>query len=280
MTVLLHVSDTHFGTEQLPVIEALYRLVREQAPGVMVFSGDVTQRARRSQFRAAKEFVDRIALPTVVVPGNHDIPLFDPTARIFYPYANYQREFGSDLEPRFESADVLIIAVNTTRPARHKNGEVSAVQIERVAERLRQAREDQLRIVVTHQPVHVTRVTEEKNLLIGREPAIREWARAGADLVLGGHIHLPYVRPLRDEFRNLERDVYVVQAGTAVSSRIRHDAPNSINLIRYARTDKPHRCAVERWDCEAIAGEFKTAERSEIYVDRGTPRRNLPGNRV
>ncbi|HET6756333.1 MAG TPA: metallophosphoesterase [Burkholderiales bacterium] len=268
MTLLLQVSDTHFGTEQPPVVEALLRLVREQAPDLMVFSGDITQRARRRQFRAAKIFVDRISLPTIVLPGNHDIPLFNLIARIFYPYANHQRVFGSDLEQQFESADVVVIAVNTTRPARHKNGEVSAQQIERVAARLREAREEQLRIVVTHQPVHVTRVKEEKNLLLGREPAIREWARAGADLLLGGHIHLPYVRPLREEFKNLARDVYVVQAGTAVSKRIRHDAPNSINLIRYEHTDSPHRCVIERWDYEAIAREFKTVERSEIVLDR------------
>lgn len=268
MTVLLHVSDTHFGTEQPPVVEALYRLVREQSPDVMVFSGDITQRARRAQFHSAKAFVDRIALPTIALPGNHDIPLYNFVARMFYPYAGHRRAFGSDLEPQFESADLLVITVNTTRPARHKNGEVSAEQIERVAARLRDAREEQLRIVVTHQPVHVTRVKEEKNLLLGREPAIREWARAGADLLLGGHIHLPYVRPLREEFKDLERDVYVVQAGTAVSRRIRHEAPNSMNLIRYTHTDRPRRCFIERWDYEAIAGEFKTVERSEILLDR------------
>ncbi|MGH8728515.1 MAG: metallophosphoesterase family protein [Burkholderiales bacterium] len=268
MTVLLQVSDTHFGTEQPPVVEALLRLVRDQAPDVLVFSGDITQRARRRQFRAAKSFVDRIALPTVVVPGNHDIPLYNLIARIFYPYANHQRVFGSDLEPGFESADVVVIALNTTRPARHKNGEVSAEQIERVAARLREAREEQLRIVVTHQPVHVTRAREEKNLLLNREPAIREWARAGADLLLGGHIHLPYVRSLREEFKNLERDVWIVQAGTAVSRRIRHEAPNSINFIRYTRADKPQRCVIERWDYEALAGEFRTIERSEIVLDR------------
>jgi 3',5'-cyclic AMP phosphodiesterase CpdA len=268
MTLLLHVSDTHFGTEQPPVVEALHRLVHEQAPDVMVFSGDITQRARRAQFRAAKIFVDRIALPTIVLSGNHDIPLYNLMARMFYPYAGHRRAFGMDLEPEFESADVLVIAVNTTRPARHKNGEVSAEQIERVAARLCQAREEQLRIVVTHQPVHVTRVKEEKNLLLNREPAIREWARAGADLLLGGHIHLPYVRPLRKEFKNLVRDVWVVQAGTAVSRRIRHEAPNSINFIRYTRADKPRRCVIERWDYEAMAGEFRTIERSEIVLDR------------
>ncbi|MGH8718786.1 MAG: hypothetical protein ACREV0_07570, partial [Burkholderiales bacterium] len=55
---------------------------------------------------------------------------------------------------------------------------------------------------------------------------------------------------------------------TAVSRRVRHDAPNSINFIRYEHTDNPHQCIIERWDYEAIAGEFKTVERSEIVLDR------------
>jgi 3',5'-cyclic AMP phosphodiesterase CpdA len=268
MTVLLHVSDTHFGTEQPHVVEALYRFTREQAPDVMVFSGDITQRARRAQFRAAREFVDRIGLPTIAIPGNHDIPLYNFFARIFYPYAGYRRAFGHELESEFESKDVIVIALNTTRPARHKNGEVSPKQIERVAARLRSAREEQLRIVVTHQPVHVTRVSEEKNLLLGRVPAIREWARAGADLILGGHIHLPYARPLREEFKDLERDVWIVQAGTAVSWRVRHEAPNSINLIRWTMNDRSRRCVIERWDHDTGAGEFKTVARSELFLDR------------
>ena len=71
MSVVLQVSDTHFGTEQPPVMEALLQLVRQQPPDIVVVSGDITQRARRSQFRAAREFVRRLAAPeTLVLPGN------------------------------------------------------------------------------------------------------------------------------------------------------------------------------------------------------------------
>jgi 3',5'-cyclic AMP phosphodiesterase CpdA len=269
MSLLLQVSDTHFGTEQPAVVEALLHLVREQAPDIVVLSGDIMQRARRAQFRAARMFVDRLAVPaTLVLPGNHDIPLFNLVARIFYPYANHRRVFGPTLEPVFESADLLVIGVNTTRPSRHKDGEVSANQIHRVARRLRRATRKQLRIVVTHQPVHVTRPEEEKNLLHGHREAVREWASAGADLLMGGHIHLPYVRPLHECFNDLSRSVWVVQAGTAVSTRVRHDAPNSINLIRYVYADAPRQCLVERWDHNASTRCFEPIERVEINLDR------------
>lgn len=250
MSLVLQISDPHFGTEQPPVVEALVRLVRDQAPTLVVLSGDITQRARRRQFRAARAFVDRLGAPAMLaIPGNHDIPLFNLAARLFTPYVNHCREFGSDLEPMFESEQLLVIALNTTRIYRHTDGEVSAGQIARVARRLERATPSQLRVVVTHQPVAVTRAQEQTNLLHGREAAVRSWAHAGADLILGGHIHLPYVLALHEQFAGLRREVWAVQAGTAVSWRVRHDAGNSVNLLRYAGVRRHRRCvAVERWD--------------------------------
>ena len=198
MSVLLQISDTHFGTEQPAVVEALVDFTKRLAPDVILLSGDITQRARRAQFAAARAFVDALGAPrTLVIPGNHDIPLFNLAARIFHPYRNFIRAFGSDLEPQYSSPSMLLICVNTTRPSRHKDGEVSAEQIARVSERLRAAAHQQVRIVVTHQPVHVIREHDIQNLLHGHSAAVRAWSHAGADLILGGHIHLPYVRSLR-----------------------------------------------------------------------------------
>lgn len=133
MSVLLQISDTHFGTEQPPVLEALVALAAQQRPDLVVLSGDITQRARPSQFRAAKAFVDRLGAPFLAVPGNHDIALFDLWSRLTRPYARYTKVFGTNLEPVYASPDLLVIGVNTTRAWRHKNGEVSTGQIYRVA---------------------------------------------------------------------------------------------------------------------------------------------------
>ena len=168
----------------------------------------------------------------LAIPGNHDIPLFNLAARIFAPYANYKRAFGQDLEPFFESEDVLVIGVNTTRPRRHKDGELSPAQIDRVAERLQLAAPAQLRIVVVHQPVLAIRASDEKNLLNGYRQAVPAWAAAGADIIMGGHIHLPYVRSLRDTFPGLRRDTWTVQAGTVGFIENPRRRPNSVNVIR------------------------------------------------
>jgi len=269
MTVLLQISDTHFGTEQPPVVEALVRLAHEQAPDLVVLSGDITQRARRKQFRAARAFVDRLGVAvTLTIPGNHDIPLFDVATRLFYPYVNYSQEFGTNLEPVFESDQLLVIALNTTRFYRHTDGEVSIEQIERVAQRLEQAIPTQLRIVVTHQPVAVTRPQDEINLLHGRVEAIHRWAQAGADLILGGHIHLPYVLALHEQFAELPRKLWAIQAGTAVSSRVRHEAGNSVNVIRY-KGQGEQRCGavIERWDYVASQQCFRPVEIKKLDID-------------
>lgn len=266
---ILHLSDPHFGTERPQVVEALVRLSAARRPRLLILSGDITQRARRAQFRSARRFVDRLGIDDVLaIPGNHDIPLFNLAARLFAPYGNHRREFGAELEPAFESERLLVLTLNTTRRYRHKHGEVSQEQVERVAARLAQASADQLRVVVTHQPVAVTLEDDRRNLLRGRERALRRWAEAGADLILGGHIHLPFAVPLHKREPGLPRPVWAVQAGTAVSSRIRRSVPNSVNLLRYeracTRAGAQRACLLERWDYAAADGDFRQAALVEL----------------
>lgn len=268
MSVLIQISDTHFGTDLPEVQTALLQLTSDTRPEIAVLSGDLTQRARRHQFAAARAFCEKLRVRKVLpLPGNHDIPLFNLFARIFNPYGNYRRAFGADLEPTFESAQYLVLCVNTTRARRHKDGEVSAPQVERVSQALRHASGEQVRIVVTHQPVHVIELRDEANLLHGAEHAVREWSAAGADLIMGGHIHLPYVRPLSDRYPDLARRTWVVQAGTAVSHRVRHAAPNSVNIVRRMSTGEL-RCAVERWDYHAGSAHFELKTSELLHLDR------------
>ncbi|HMN75441.1 MAG TPA: metallophosphoesterase [Burkholderiaceae bacterium] len=268
MTLLVQISDPHFGTEQAPVVEALVRFVHAQSPAVAMLSGDITQRARRSQFDAARAFIDRLEVPTtLVIPGNHDIPLYNLAARVARPYAGFQRAFGDDLEPAFETDDMLILTLNTTRPYLHEAGAVSRGQIERVARRLERAAASQLRIVVTHQPVSVTRSEDRADLLHGHARAVRRWAAAGADLILGGHIHLPFVQALQGARPGSRHTVWAVQAGTAVSSRVRSDAGNSVNLIRCDGPAIPRRCSVERWDYDVAADRFGLVARNALVFD-------------
>jgi 3',5'-cyclic AMP phosphodiesterase CpdA len=267
---LVQISDTHFGTERAPVAEALKRWVADQAPDLLVLSGDVTQRARQAQFDAARAYLDRLHVPeTLVIPGNHDIPLYNLPARLFDPYGGFRRVFGDDLEPVHEDDDLLVLAVKTTRRYRHIDGEISPEQVERIAARLSAASPRQLRVVVTHQPVAVSRTEDQADLLHGHERAIRRWSEAGADLILGGHIHLPYIAALHERHADLPRRIWAVQAGTALSWRIRYEADNSFNLIKYQPGGS---CTVERWDYQRDDEDFSLAGITELDIERPSPR--------
>jgi 3',5'-cyclic AMP phosphodiesterase CpdA len=265
VSLVLQVSDTHFGTEQPPVLEALVALAQQLRPDLAVLSGDITQRARPGQFRAARAFMDRLGAPLLAIPGNHDIPLLDLWTRLRRPYARYLAAFGPALEPVHDAPDLLVLGLNTTRPWRHKHGAVSAQQIERVAQRLEAAGAAQLRVVVVHQPVAVIRASDRVNLLRGHTAALERWAAAGADLVLGGHIHLPYVLALPA----LARPLWAVQAGTAVSARVREGLPNSVNLLRWGAHAPPGCCLIEQWDYAAGQQAFVRALVTEVRPARG-----------
>lgn len=269
MSRVLQISDPHFGTEQPHVMQALLRLASEQQPNVTLLSGDITQRARRAQFAAAREFIRQLPGPVLAVPGNHDIPLFNLVTRWLNPYGNYRRAFGNQLEPECETESLLLLCLNTSRPERHKDGAVSIAQIDRVARRLRAARPEQLRMVMQHHPVRAREESDLSNLLIGYEKAVPTWVDAGLDILLGGHIHLPYVWPLHGHAGEAGRRAWTAQAGTSISSRVRGGIPNSVNLIVHRCEQGQHHCCVERWDYCAREDIFMTVHSHTLVLSRG-----------
>jgi len=269
MNSVIQLSDPHFGTELPFVASALKRLVESLSPDVLILSGDITQRAKPGQFSAARRFLDELGIGNqLVIPGNHDIPLFNLATRIFAPYSRFRRAFGKELEPVHSSEHLLIITLNTTRRYRHVDGEVSARQINRVESLLEHATNSQLRIVVTHQPVSVLRAEDKIDLLHGHAEAINRWAAAGADLILGGHIHLPYLSDLHMQYPGLPRKAWAIQAGTCISSRLRHEAGNSVNLIRYKGvSDGRRHCDIERWDYRLASDRFEQVSVHSLVCD-------------
>jgi 3',5'-cyclic AMP phosphodiesterase CpdA len=258
MTQLLHISDTHFGTEQTAVMQAFEAHVLDYGADLVVLSGDITQQARYSQFASAQAFINRIknyGVPQVLaIPGNHDIPMFNLLARMFSPYGHYRRFIDSNLAPIFENDDALIIGLNTTHPKRRKDGEITARQIEEVAERLQRCDPKKLLIVVAHQPFGSIVTSDVRNLQIGARAALERWAASGLDMVMGGHIHLPYVLPLSTQYAGLPKEIWGVQAGTTLSSRIRDSVPNSFNRIDLDKQSR--QITVERWDYAASRTAF------------------------
>lgn len=264
MIRILHLSDTHFGTEVPPVVDALVRAADLLAPNLVICSGDLTQRAKRRQFESAAAFLGRFGdVPRMVIPGNHDIPLWNVAARVVSPYTRFRSLFGA-LESSHEMPLAKVVALNTTHPSRHKNGAITSEHVEQTCRQLASASPRQLRIVVTHHPLYVPAATERHNEAAGNRLAAQRWANAGVDLVMGGHIHLPYFTPVPRAFVNADRSFWVAQAGTAVSHRVRAGFPNSFNIVEWDGVT----CTLQRWDFNSLTMQFERRVSQEMPVAR------------
>jgi 3',5'-cyclic AMP phosphodiesterase CpdA len=226
MTTIAHMSDLHFGTEDDRMAARLIEELEELRPDVTVVSGDLTQRARRRQFAAARGYLDRLPQPLVVVPGNHDIPLYDVLRRMLSPLGRYRTYISEDLCPYVVTDRLAVLGLNTARPTRWKEGAISPAQAELIRTRFAEVGEGLRKVVVTHHPFIPPPDQPKAAVVAGRTRALDAILDAGAELLLAGHLHVGYA----DVVEGYE-GVTSMQAGTAFSRR-RRSQPNAYNVIR------------------------------------------------
>lgn len=235
-TRLFHLSDVHFGVEDRAALEAVERAVAQEKPDAVLCTGDLTQRAKHSEYEAAAKWFRSLGVPVVLDPGNHDMPYYNLWERFSDPYKRYRRLNGR-VGGALVSDDVVLVPLKTTVRAQPRlpwsDGIITRSALGETLDRLARLREDPRSVIVTaHHPL-LGAEGKGKNPTIGGARAFEAIAAAGADAVISGHIHVPFdgVR----EFGGLS--LRTIGTGT-LSTRLRHGAPPSYRVITCERGGK------------------------------------------
>jgi 3',5'-cyclic AMP phosphodiesterase CpdA len=228
MTRLFHVSDVHFGREDREAIDWFGRKVKEEQPDAVIMTGDLTMRARASEFAAAGKWLESLGRPVTVEVGNHDLPYFNLWARFVTPYKRY-RVIERMTEKPLDLKGVSVVPLKTTARFQFRTnwskGYVSTRALQESLALVEAVPKDDLVFIAAHHPLIEAGTLATSKTRRGRA-ALEALATAGAHAVLTGHVHDPF--DIAHEIGG--RTVRLIGAGT-LSERVRSKPP-SFNEIR------------------------------------------------
>ncbi|MEP6764603.1 MAG: metallophosphoesterase [Gemmatimonadaceae bacterium] len=259
MRTIIQVSDLHFGAILQPTLEPLLQLMHDIKPDLVIVSGDLTQRAQEEQFIEAKRYIDRMPGPKLIIPGNHDIPLYNVFRRFVSPLDYYAKHITTDLAPVFIDEEIAIVGLNSARSLTFKGGTISGEQIADAKGRFQNPGGNPVRIVVTHHPFDIPVALSGVSIVNGARHAIEEFARFDVSLFLTGHLHL--IHRAKASIYVPGYDALLLGAGTATSTRARGE-PNSFFVFRIDHTRLDSECIeIETHSWNPARNAFEISDR-------------------
>lgn len=235
---ILQISDLHFGPPLVPeVAEAALLAAHQIDVDAIVVSGDLTQRATREQFVAAREYLDRFpALPMLIIPGNHDVPLYRFRERFSNPHSLYKEIICQDLNPVVQLESAILVGLDSTAPRTAiSNGRIHAWQLEHCEDVLRGVDDSVAKIVVAHHHFAPAPDYLRDRTMPQARRAMMRFIELDVDVILGGHLHRAFIGNSLDFYPGKHRDrgIVIVQSGTTTSrrGRGREQEKNSFNII-------------------------------------------------
>lgn len=265
MRTIVHLSDLHFGRSDPQLVDPLIKTIRDLNPDLIAVSGDLTQRARSHEFQEARAFLDSFPQPKIVVPGNHDVPLYNIYHRFLRPLDKFRRYITEDPHPTFADDEVIVVGVSTARSLVVKGGRINQEQLAHVKEKFCALPDEAVKILVTHHPFDLPGGHDDRHLVGRAQMAMAGLAECGADVFLAGHLHVSHTGNTAKRYNIQGHSALIVQAGTAISTRGRGEA-NSFNLIRLEHPE----IVVERlgWDSASV-GFTKASEERFLHSEEG-----------
>jgi 3',5'-cyclic-AMP phosphodiesterase len=214
--VIAHLSDLHLGSQYFVpnLLDRTLVEVNDLAPDVVVVTGDLTNMGYRQEFREAREYLDRLACPDVlVVPGNHDSRNVG--------YAHFERLFATR-QAMVRKPGVTILGVDSTEPDLDY-GRIGRHRYQWIREAFMERPGDVKIFMLHHHLLPIPGTGRERNIVNDAGDVLEVLVECGVDLVLSGHKHVPYAWRLEN--------MYVVNAGTVATLRLRGDTKPCYNVV-------------------------------------------------
>lgn len=232
-TRLFHISDVHFGVEDAAALDAVARAIADERPDAVICTGDLTQRAKHSEYAAAQAWFASLGVPVVLEPGNHDMPYYNPWERFTDPFRRYNR-LHTAVAGDLESPDVVLVRLRTTVRAQRRfpwsDGVITRAALAATLADLAALRDDPRTIIVIgHHPL-LGPEGANTNPTIGGDAAFAQIAATGAHAILSGHVHVPFDQQRARGGHGLR----MIGTGT-LSTRLRHGNPASWRVITCER---------------------------------------------
>ena len=213
---IAQISDIHCGSSYFDhsLMDACVDQINALAPDLLVLSGDLTAEGFLHEFEMAKEQIARFKTKRkLIVPGNHDSRNVG--------YRIFEKLFGSPFQMAKFNNDAIVCGADSTEPdldegqiGRHWTGTLK----KRFSDNFRHKI-----LVLHHHVISIPNCGREMNILQDAGDVLKMAHKAGVDLILSGHKHIPWVWRLEN--------MKVVTCCTTTTKRVRGFHKPSYNII-------------------------------------------------
>ncbi|HEX4166368.1 MAG TPA: metallophosphoesterase [Bryobacteraceae bacterium] len=235
MRLIAHISDLHFGYNDPLLAKALSESLTRISPNVLVVSGDLVEHATDAEFQDARDFLDSLPWPQIIVPGNHDLPFYNLWRRFTEGLDKYRRFITENLQPAFIDDELAIVGADSAHLYPVKGGKITDSQLDDLVGLFASFPSALFRVLVTHHPFDLPEPSNP-HLLIGHSRRAVTLLAPVVDILLAGHVHVSSTGSTSTRYKLEGQAIAFVQAGTAISDRNKGEN-NSFNVIRTGNSE-------------------------------------------